>query len=78
VSGFYVMQRDACCYHSASLEDAIDWATRTAPRKPPRGYRWDIWSSDGERVAIVRFAPLPAVEYVIEDTRPMPRLEVSP
>ena len=60
MAGYYVMRNGAAHYHADTQQAAIDWATGACPRKPPRGFKWEVWSSDGERVAIIR--PTAALE----------------
>ena len=54
---YYVMRRGMAHYYAETMEAAIDWATGAAPRNPPRGFAWEIWSNAGEKVATVRYSP---------------------
>ena len=65
MAGFYVVDRSGQpCFYAETHEAAIEWATSCAPRKPPKGFRWDIYRNDGQRVAIVRYSPSLAIEQV--------------
>ena len=56
MTGFYVCDRSGQpCYYTETQDAAIQWASNSAPRNPPKGFRWDVYRNDGRKVATLRY-----------------------